>query len=178
MGAIRTRGCSSRAAPCTGPPAACSAARAPEPASFGLALPALGLGREPRAQPEASRREPSEAPGAREPVARPPPAPFWAAWVCSCFRAGGPFAWGPASPAQLAQPAWRRLRRLWCRLRDRLCRHRLNFIRHFFNSFFYASVSRNNAKETLVPRVFTTLPSTSVSLKRKYRKVMGPCNLT
>ena len=58
------------------------------------------------AQPAKPRAEPSpEAPGAREPVARLPPAPFWAAWVCSCFRAAGPFAWGLASPAQLAQAA-------------------------------------------------------------------------
>ena len=52
------------------------------------------------------------------------PAHFSGVWPCSCFRAGGLFAWGPSRaqqpPQAPAQALWGRLHRRWSRLRGGL----------------------------------------------------------
>ena len=104
LGAIRTRGCSSQGAPCTGPAAACTGGPVLGRASS-LQAPRAEPG--PRAPREARKGEPTEAARAREPVLGRPlrPAPSSGASACFCFRAGGLCAWGLALRVSGGRPA-------------------------------------------------------------------------
>ena len=160
----------------------------------GVILTGSAGGCEPRAEPsegQAREGEPLEAARAREPVLGRPlrPAPSSEAWPCFWFRVADLFASGLVR-ASGVRPAWARwqepaqapaqqaLQALQPRdqaLKPRGGPHCQPFL---LKDYFIGRSPRKSQRKRWPRGYLRRCRPTSVNLKRRVRRVMGPCNFT